>query len=58
MIIIIECDGACNEHIGLIRKVKVYGKEWTKDNPWIFNYCENAIKIDENDGWIVEIIEE
>ena len=44
-----NCDGACESHIGQIRQVRVThiasGKDWG-----IFNYCESAIAEDISRG--------
>ena len=47
-----ECDGACKEHVGQIKRVHVIdprGYDWGE-----FFYCENAIKIDRERGMKVE----
>lgn len=54
----LKCDGSCEEHIGEVKPVIVWGQSWTKDNPWKFNYCEEAIREDERRGFIVEPINE
>jgi len=44
------CDGSCEEHVGVIRRVHV--EKWGE-----FNYCEEAIAEDERRGLVVRIIE-
>ncbi len=51
-----ECDGACEEHIGDVRRVHVQintGHDWGE-----FNYCEAAIDEDRARGLIVALAAE
>lgn len=52
-----ECYGSCEEHIGKIQYVNVKdpktGYDWGE-----FYYCEEAIKGDTEDGFIVTILNE
>ncbi len=52
----IECDGECEEHIGQIETVYVFGNGWVK--PWKFNYCEEAKRIDTERGFTVQTEDE
>ena len=47
------CDGSCEEHTGIVRRVNVSDKgfDWGE-----FNYCETAIQEDINRGLNVKII--
>lgn len=51
-----QCDGSCQEHRGQVRRVKVSAK-WLP-MPWYFNYCEEAIEIDEQAGFTVDELKE
>lgn len=45
-----KCDGSCGEHVGAIRKVRV----WYGCFDWgYFNYCQAAVEEDERRGLIV-----
>lgn len=51
-----QCDCSCEKHRGQVRPVKVSAK-WLL-MPWYFNYCEEAIEIDEKAGFTVDILNE
>ncbi len=42
-------EGLC---AGEVKKVLVSGNGWIV--PWTFNYCENAIAVDESNGFTVK----
>lgn len=46
------CAGACGEHRGAVRRVRVYDN--TPGGPWRFTYCEAAIAEDLRRGLAVE----
>ena len=46
-----RCDGACEKHVGRVVVVGVVsesGKDWGE-----FNYCQQAIQDDTEDGFVV-----
>lgn len=45
------CEGSCQEHIGTVKKVRVFG--WGT-----FMYCDAAIEEDRRRGLTVDILEE
>lgn len=49
-----KCEGACEDHAGSIKKVKVYG--WS-GGPITFHYCQTAIECDEGNGFLVEVLD-
>jgi hypothetical protein len=53
----VKCQGECNGLgicKGKVQKVLVSGNGWGK--PFEFFYCEVAIKQDQNNGFLVELI--
>ena len=55
-----ECEGMCEQHRGEVKQVKVWGGGYLPDDTYwgAFWYCENAIEIDRNKKFIVEVINE
>ena len=51
-------DCNCEEHVGEVQQVRVFGHAWTRENAWEFNYCEGGIKTDTDNGFIVETVAE
>ncbi len=53
---IVRCHGACRDHIGTIKRVRVYDPQARTHADWgEFNYCDAAIAEDESRGLRVEI---
>lgn len=52
----ISCDGNCEIHEGEV--IPVIVSDFHNQRQWEFNYCENAIKQDEKDGFVVKLIPE
>jgi hypothetical protein len=52
-----KCEGCCHEydegHQGEVKRVTVRGMGWKLTN---FYYCQTAIKIDEENGFIVDVL--
>ena len=48
-----RCDGACEEHSGRVKAVRVFHKESRSDWGW-YSYCESAIEEDTSRGMVFE----
>jgi hypothetical protein len=54
---VVRCDGSCEEHVGIVKRVHVYDPR-TRSDWGEFDYCDAAIAEDESRGFRVEIVTE
>ena len=54
-----QCNGECrklNQCTGEVRKVHVSGNGWGA--PFEFHYCETAVQVDKDNGFLVKYVDE